>query len=136
MAAAIKSATLTAKPADGPLAAASLVTTILKHCGSKSLEELYESVRATDPKVIAKLSGMVVTEDQFELIESYGDIVAHLRTGPTTSIALCDKCGKTTVITGTPPKKCALTLGCEGTPQKSAMATKTPVVADVSAETA
>ena len=124
--AALKPVSLQPVPAEGPLAAASLVTALLKRCASKSLEELYASVRAADPKIIAKLTSVVVTEEQLELIESHGDIVAYLRTGPTTNISQCDGCGKTTVVQGTPPKRCVLTLGCAGAPAKSGEAKRIP----------
>jgi hypothetical protein len=127
MAAATKTVTLTARPADGPLAAASLVTAILKQTGSKSLDELYGAVRAGDSKAIAKLGGLAITEDQFELIEVYGDVVSHLRIVPTTAISRCNQCGKISIVAGMPASKCALTLGCEGKPEKSGAATKTPV---------
>jgi hypothetical protein len=130
MAAALKSMALVPQPADGPLAAAGLVTAILKHCSARSLDELYAAIRADDPKTIAKLGCLVISEFQLELIESHGDVVAHLRTGPTTNILLCNICGKTTVVAGAAPKKCELTLGCNGNPEKSGIAKKEAFVAE------
>lgn len=111
------------------LATADVVMALLKHTRVRSLAELYEKIAAEDEAVLLKLVPVRLSDAQLSAIETHEVSVGLLRTTPTANLTACTVCGVAGLVSGLPSKKCNLTLGCEGSPEKSGIAKKKPVVA-------
>ena len=126
MAAKPKLFTLKAEHTSPALAAADLVTSILKHTGCSSLTDLRKFLDAGDPVITGKLGTLILEEAQVALIEQEHTAVSLLRIGPTVNIAECSGCHRIIAVEGTAPKTCGVSLGCGGTLTKSTMSKKIP----------
>lgn len=134
-------------------AAASLTVAILKHLGVDSVDTLYnkslgEATQSTshrfDRVFWRKYALLSVTEEQSALISKYLPVLRFLRTKPIIHIAVCPVCFRSAdggvphgwqPVTGQPPSKCKVTLGCPGKPLKAPVPPKVYVPAEQDDET-
>lgn len=127
MAAKSKIVTLMSEKESTVLRAAEYVSSILKHTKTTSIEQLCARTEAKDETTIGLLGQIALTGEQLELIETNWHHVQLLRNLTTISISECPVCGGVAAAQGVVPKRCTLTLACQGNPVKSGIAKKVPV---------
>lgn len=88
---------------------------VLKLTRTNTWTEALEAIRS-DPKIAAKVESRCDEIDPglIELIDRNTDVVEHQMKAPKVSTAVCAECMNTVMFSGTLPKSCFITRGCEG----------------------
>lgn len=88
---------------------------VLKLTRTNTWNDALEAIRS-DPKIAEKVETRCDEIDPglIELIDRNTDVVEHQMKTPKVSTAVCGECMNTVMFSGTLPKSCFITRGCEG----------------------
>ena len=103
-----------------PVRAVSIGLALLKAARVQSWNELVDTLRTDNPSA-ARLDGIDLTRDNLALLDAHLGLLGLIRVVPgtrgnghTVTVAVCDQCGQWLLSAGAVPRRCRLTLGCQG----------------------
>lgn len=106
--------------APDPVRAVSIGLALLKTARVESWDHLVAALRADDHSA-ARLDGIDLTRDDLTLLDEHPGLLGLIRVVPgtrgsayTVTVAVCDRCGRWMLSTGAVPRRCRLTIGCQG----------------------
>lgn len=113
-------------PAPDAVQAASLALALCRTAKVDTWDELEHAVTNGDGTVLDLLAAVRLDEHQVGLIAANASAVRAVGAAtPLRTVTVCDTCGKLMVVSGSSsPRKCGLTLGCDGVMVRATMAVR------------
>lgn len=108
---------------DDRIIASSLMLAILSKSGMSTPDQLSSALSAGDEAVMKKLSAIVLSDEQVDILDREAVAASYTRIKDSASVVVCLECGQW-LSAATSATKCQMTAGCPGRKDKIVKAKK------------